>query len=194
LFGPVSSSLQPGKGHHLEVSTTRTKDVVCDVFLEEPRVDEGQLCDGARPRYYRARAGDRATDGSHDKERSESGEYSESMKYFKVISSGKILCTFLRCEGMRHEVVYRCDHKPNFPEYDPGFACEPSFEYPKERNHGEMIEISESEAIAIDPELFKGAFEDYEEMKRLEPVQKAPALAKKRRVIRERATTQATLF
>ncbi len=112
------------------------------------------------------------------------------MRYFKVISSGKILCTFKRCEWMRHEVVYRCKNVfTEFPEHDPGFACSPSPEVPSERDYCQMVEISESEALEADPGLFKDGFQDYEEMKRMEPrPEQAPA--KKRKA----GTTQATLF
>lgn len=110
------------------------------------------------------------------------------MRYFKT-TEGKILCTFKRCEWMRHEIVYRGKHSI----LGETIACSPSAEVPNERDHGPLIEISEEEALKADPGLFKDGFQDYEEMKSLEPVQKAPAPAKKNKIVRE-ALVQETLL
>jgi hypothetical protein len=110
------------------------------------------------------------------------------MRYFKVISNGKILCTFLRPDSKHHEIMLRCDPRPSFPEYDPGFTSYPSPEYPEERRYGKMVEIYEAEATKIDPGLFE-AWTSYEDLKRLE-LQKESAPAKKRKVVRESATVQ----
>lgn len=103
-----------------------------------------------------------------------------NMRYFKAISSGKILCTFKRCEWMRHEIIYRSKHSI----LGETVALSSSPEVPSERDHDPLVEISESEALEDDPELFRDGFQDYEEMKRLEP-QSAPAMARKRKEVRE---------
>jgi len=108
------------------------------------------------------------------------------MRYFKT-AEGKILCTFLRCAWMRHEVVYRGKHSI----LGEVIACSPSPEIPSKRDHGQLVEISEAEALEADPGLFKDGFQDCEEMKGMEP---QPALAKKRKMIRERAPMQEVLF
>ena len=110
------------------------------------------------------------------------------MRYFKVISSGKILCTFKRCEWMRHEVVYRSKHSI----LGETIACSPSPEVPSARDHGTLVEISEAEALEADPCLFEEGFQDYEELKRMEPDQ-APATARERKET-QKELVQETLF
>jgi hypothetical protein len=101
------------------------------------------------------------------------------MRYFKTTSS-KILCTFQRCAWMRHEIIYRSkDIAGNL-----AIALHPSPEVPSERDHGPLVEIDEAKAMAIDPGLFRDGFQDYEEMKRLEPDQ-GPATARKLKIVRE---------
>lgn len=108
------------------------------------------------------------------------------MRYFKT-AEGKILCTFIRHEGThRHEIVYRSKDIAG----NPAIALHPSPEVPSERDHGKMIEISEAEALAIDPGLFEKGFADYEEYKRWEALQIKTAPEQKRKV-RESAVQEA---
>lgn len=89
----------------------------------------------------------------------------KSMKYFKCLYSGKIANSIVMVSFWHIGGYYDLAHRDLSPSGTNVALSKITGQYPRASEYGDYVEIDEQEALALDPDLFCEAFEDYEAYK-----------------------------